>query len=78
MSQSELSEQEQLRMESLAELRKLGIDPYPADEYKINASSTEILEEYNPDKNSFQNVSVAGRLMNRRIMTWSFTSTIPL
>ncbi len=68
MSQQELSEQEQFRIEALNELRKLGIDPYPASEYKVNATSAEILERYKPESNNFQDVSIAGRIMSRRIM----------
>ena len=63
-----LSEQEQIRRESLEELRKLGIDPYPAAEYKTTAFAQDILDNYSPEKNNFQEVSVAGRIMSRRIM----------
>jgi lysyl-tRNA synthetase class 2 len=63
-----LSEQEQIRREALSELRKLGIDPYPAAEYKTNAYSSEILENYSKEKNNYQDVSLAGRIMSRRIM----------
>lgn len=63
-----LSEQEQIRRDSLAELRKLGIDPYPAAEYKTNLFSAEILENFDLSKNNFQDVSLAGRIMSRRIM----------
>ncbi|MDD2241836.1 MAG: lysine--tRNA ligase [Bacteroidales bacterium] len=70
-----LNEQEQIRRQSLEELRKLGINPYPAEEYPVNTSSKEIMEAFNPeaeenDKNNehFQNVCLAGRLMSRRIM----------
>ena len=63
-----LSDQEQIRRDSLPELRKLGIDPYPAAEYKTNVFAKEILENYSPDKNNFQNVCLAGRIMSRRIM----------
>jgi len=63
-----LSEQEQIRRDSLAELRKLGIDPYPAAEYKTNVFSAEILEKYDQEKNNFQDVCLAGRIMSRRIM----------
>ena len=63
-----LSEQEQIRRDSLAELRKLGIDPYPAAEYKTNLFSAEILENYDQIKNNFQDVCLAGRIMSRRIM----------
>ena len=63
-----LSEQEKIRRDSLAELRKLGIDPYPAAEYKTNLFSAEILENYDQIKNNFQDVCLAGRIMSRRIM----------
>jgi lysyl-tRNA synthetase, class II len=63
-----LSEQEQIRRDSLDELRKLGINPYPAAEYKTNVFAQDILENFTPEKNSFQDVCLAGRLMSRRIM----------
>ncbi|MFN8211334.1 MAG: lysine--tRNA ligase [Bacteroidales bacterium] len=63
-----LSEQEQIRRHALEEIRKLGINPYPAAEYKTNAFSTEILENYSPEKNNFHDVCIAGRIMSRRIM----------
>jgi len=68
MSLNHLPEQEQIRRNSLEEIRKLGIDPYPAEGYEINTSSKEILENYDPDKENFQDVSLAGRIMSRRIM----------
>ena len=68
MSIIQLSEQEQIRRNSLAELRNLGIDPYPAAEYKTNAFAQTILDEFDPDANNFTNVCVACRLMSRRIM----------
>ena len=64
----ELSEQEQIRRESLAKLRELGIEPYPAAEYPVNATAAQILEGYKPEDNNFQEVCIAGRLMSRRIM----------
>ena len=42
----ELSEQEILRRQSLDELRKMGINPYPAAEYPVNAWSTDIIENF--------------------------------
>ena len=68
MSNQELSEQEIIRRNSLKKLRELGIDPYPAAEYKVNATSTEIKENYSEEKGNFQEVILAGRLMSRRIM----------
>ena len=68
MSNIELSEQEIIRRNSLQKLRDLGINPYPANEFKINTSSKQILDQYSPEKNNFQDVIVAGRLMSQRIM----------
>ncbi len=63
-----LSEQEQIRRESLAELRKLGINPYPAAEYKTNVFAAEILANFSDESNNYQDVCIAGRIMSRRIM----------
>jgi lysyl-tRNA synthetase, class II len=68
MSNMNLSEQEQIRRTSLDELRKLGINPYPAAEYKTNVFSQEILDKFDAEKNNFPSVCLAGRIMNRRIM----------
>lgn len=64
----EYSEQELLRRNALQELRKLGIDPYPAELFEINASAKEIHEKFPADNTLFQQVSIAGRIMQRRIM----------
>jgi lysyl-tRNA synthetase, class II len=61
-----LSEQEILRREALTELRKLGIDPYPANEFVVTATSTEILNNF--EKFEGKEVVLAGRLMGKRIM----------
>lgn len=68
MINMELSEQEQIRRNSMNELRALGIEPYPAAEFVVNANTEEIKENYSPEKNNFQEVSIAGRIMSRRIM----------
>ena len=68
MSTAELSEQELIRRNSLAELRKLGIDPYPAAKYEVNATAAQIAAEFDPQKENLQDVSIAGRIMSRRIM----------
>ncbi|MBP1645311.1 MAG: Lysyl-tRNA synthetase [Bacteroidetes bacterium] len=65
---TELSEQEILRRQATEEMRKLGINPYPAPLYEVNAKTTEILEKYPQDNSLFQEVSIAGRIMSRRIM----------
>jgi len=64
----ELSEQEIQRRKSLEELRKIGYEPYPAEKYEINTYSEDIKEQYDSEKKNLQSVSLAGRLMNRRIM----------
>ena len=63
-----LSEQEILRREALLELRKLGIEPYPAEAYEVNVTAKDILDNYERDKTSYKNISFAGRIMTRRIM----------
>jgi len=64
----ELSEQELLRRKSLEELRNAGINPYPAELFEVNVKTAEILEKYPLDNTLFQEVSIAGRMMSRRIM----------
>jgi lysyl-tRNA synthetase class 2 len=61
-----LSEQEILRREALTQLRELGIDPYPANEFVTTAYSSEILADF--DKYDGKEVILAGRLMGKRIM----------
>ena len=63
----ELSEQEIIRRNSMEELRRIGIEPYPAAEYPVNAYTTEIKETFSDEAEPRQ-VSVAGRIMSRRIM----------
>lgn len=64
-----LSEQEKLRREALKQLRELGIDPYPAAAYEVTATATDILDNFTEEKKSdFAHVSIAGRIMTRRIM----------
>lgn len=67
MNVLELSEQEIIRRNSLNELRAMGIEPYPAAEYVTNAFSTDIKEEFR-DEDEPRQVSIAGRLMSRRVM----------
>lgn len=64
----QLSEQEQIRRDALDELIKLGINPYPQAEYKVNAYASDILKRFPEDNSLFQAVSLAGRIMSRRIM----------
>ena len=79
----ELSEQEIIRRQSMEELRRIGIEPYPAAEYVTNAFSTEIKEKWvdpvfpegaTDEEKAAQlererwQVSIAGRMMSRRVM----------
>ena len=68
MAAYQLSEQEIQRRQSLAKLRELGIEPYPAPLYPVNATAASIAEEYDPEKKNLSDVCIAGRIMSRRIM----------
>ena len=63
----ELSEQEIIRRNSMEELRRIGIEPYPAAEYPVNAFTTDIKDAFR-DEDEPRQVSIAGRIMSRRIM----------
>lgn len=67
MNVLELSEQEIIRRNSMNELRAMGIEPYPAAEYVTNAFSTDIKADFK-DEDEPRMVSVAGRMMSRRVM----------
>lgn len=64
----QLSEPELLRRQAREELSKMGIDPYPAATFEVNASAYDILKNYESQKIEYKNISIAGRLMTRRIM----------
>src|ERR1035437_5380903 len=68
MSIIELSEQEIVRRTSMQKMKEMGIDPYPAAEFPVNVSTSEIKENYSPELNNYQEVVLAGRIMSRRIM----------
>src|SRR5690606_9651276 len=61
-----LSEQEILRREALTQLRSLGVEPYPANEFTVTAHSKDILENF--EQFDGKEVVLAGRMMSRRIM----------
>ena len=67
MNVLELSEQEICRRNSLEELRRMGIEPYPAAEYPVNAYSTDIRDNFKDDEEP-REVCIAGRMMSRRVM----------
>ena len=63
-----LSEQEIRRREERAELEKLGINPYPPELFEVNVTAKDILANYEKQKTDYKNISIAGRLMSRRVM----------
>jgi lysyl-tRNA synthetase class 2 len=64
----QLSEQEIIRRQSLDELIKLGINPYPAELFEVSTTAKDIHEKFPVQSETFSNVSLAGRMMTRRIM----------
>lgn len=68
MAAAQLSEQELLRREALGKLKDLGIEPYPAPLYPVNATTESIKAEYDSEKNNLTDLCIAGRIMSRRIM----------
>ena len=63
-----LSEQELERRKDREELYSLGINPYPAESFVINATAEDIHKNYENSKTDYKDISIAGRLMSRRIM----------
>lgn len=63
-----LSEQEIVRRNALNELYQLGINPYPQEGFQVNATTAEILNQFDQYPDDFQSISIAGRIMSRRIM----------
>lgn len=64
----ELSEQELVRRGSLEQMRAMGIDPYPAAEYKVTGYTDEIRKNFDDNQEPKREVAIAGRIMSRRIM----------
>ncbi len=63
-----LSEQEIIRRQAREELIKAGIQPYPSETFEVNVTSADIHENYEKRKTDYKSISIAGRLMSRRIM----------
>ncbi|MDH5367451.1 MAG: lysine--tRNA ligase [Cyclobacteriaceae bacterium] len=63
-----LSEQEIVRRNSMEELKKLGINPYPSESFEVNVTAKDIHENYEKRKIDYKNISIAGRIMSRRVM----------
>ncbi|HET7896041.1 MAG TPA: lysine--tRNA ligase, partial [Flavisolibacter sp.] len=69
MQTQQLSEQEIIRREKLAQLQALGIDPYPAALYPVTHYSAEIKAAFrDEDKDAYADVCLAGRVMSIRDM----------
>lgn len=64
----QLSEQEILRRQEREELIKMGIDPYPSEEFIVNVSAADIHANYEKQKTDYKDIAIAGRIMSRRIM----------
>ena len=64
----QLSEQELIRRKARTDLINMNIDPYPPEFFEITTTSREIKEKYKDELASFKNISIAGRIMSRRIM----------
>ncbi|PTB91256.1 lysine--tRNA ligase, partial [Marivirga lumbricoides] len=64
----QLSEQEIERRKSREELHAMGINPYPAPTFEVNVSAQDIKKNYETNKLDYKNISIAGRLMSKRIM----------
>ncbi len=65
---SVLSEQESIRRDSLNEIVRLGIDPYPSETFPVTTTARDIHTLFNSNPDAFQHISIAGRIMSRRIM----------
>ena len=63
-----MTEQEIIRRDALKKIMEMGINPYPADLFEVNVSAKEIHDNYEREKLDFKNISIAGRIMSRRIM----------
>ncbi len=63
-----LSEQEQVRRENLQKMIEAGVNPYPSETFELNTSAKEIRDNFKEGSTDYQEVSIAGRLMTRRVM----------
>jgi lysyl-tRNA synthetase class 2 len=68
IAMNQLTDQELVRRESLQTLKTLGIDPYPAEGFDINATAYEIMNNYSSSNDRYKNISIAGRILAKRIM----------
>lgn len=68
MDQGNLNELEIQRRKNLQSIIEMGIEPFPAEEFVVSNHAHQILDEYKEETNNFQNITIAGRLMQKRIM----------
>jgi len=68
MHNPELSEQEQIRRNSLEEIKNLGINPYPPETFEISHKSSQVHTLFEKDEEALKDITLAGRIMSRRIM----------
>ncbi len=68
MHNPELSEQQQIRRNSLEEIRKLGYNPYPPETFKISHQAAEVKSLFEENEDALKEITLAGRIMSRRIM----------
>ncbi len=66
--ENNFNEQELNRRNAVVQMRELGIEPYPAALYEVNAKAAQIPAQFDPQSGEQWNVSIAGRIMSRRIM----------
>ena len=64
----QLSEQEIIRRQEKEELEKLGINPFPSEIFPINVTAADIKLNYEKSKTDYKDISIAGRLMSKRVM----------
>ncbi len=63
-----LNDQQEIRYQEVDKLRSMGIDPYPAATFVVNASASEIKAKFPENPDAYQQVALAGRIMTKRIM----------
>jgi len=64
----QLSEQEIIRRKAKDQLEELGVNPYPSELFEVNVSAKDINQNYEKQKIDYKNISIAGRIMSRRVM----------
>lgn len=68
MPDTPLTDQQRIRHEALQKLIEAGVNPYPAELFEVNVSSKEVKDNFEKNTELYKNVSIAGRIMTRRIM----------